>query len=147
VFLAKFRYRHCCVSVTVRPSGSDNAALWLPSGSTCSLQKFLPRKLRNVKRRIFWRFWMSSEIISFLIKKVDMHSKMKTYGSPTQCYSYITCANLSKANARSTSNEYRDLNSCVLCGLALHSLDSDTWPTFRKAISAIVVSSHYQIIY
>jgi len=26
-------------------------------------------KIRNVKRRIFWHFWMSSEIISFLIKK------------------------------------------------------------------------------
>jgi len=26
------------------------------------------------------QFWMSSEIISFLMKKLDMYSKMRTYG-------------------------------------------------------------------
>jgi len=40
------------------------------------------------------------------MKKVDMQSKKRTYGSPTQqCYSYATCANLSKADAKSTRNE------------------------------------------
>jgi len=36
-------------------------------------------KIRNVKRKIFWHFSMSSEIISFLMKKVDISSKKKTY--------------------------------------------------------------------
>ena len=49
---------------------------------------------------------MSSENISFLMKKVDMYFKKKVYGSHTQqCYSYATCANLSKADAKSSSNE------------------------------------------
>jgi len=41
------------------------------------------------------------------MKKVDMYSKQTTYGSPTeQCYSYATCANLSNADGKSTSNEW-----------------------------------------
>jgi len=42
------------------------------------------------------------------MKKVDMYSEKRTYDSPPeQCYSYATCANLSKADAKSTSNEWR----------------------------------------
>jgi len=49
---------------------------------------------------------MSSEMISFLMKKMDMYSKKRTYDSPTlQCYSHATCANLSEADANSASNE------------------------------------------
>ena len=41
------------------------------------------------------------------MKKVDMFSK-KGYGSPTwRCYSYATCANLTKANAKYTNNKWR----------------------------------------
>jgi len=48
---------------------------------------------------------MSSEIVSFLMKKVDVYSKKRTYGALLQCYSYATCANLSKVDAKSTNDE------------------------------------------
>jgi len=40
----------------------------------------------------------------------------------------------------------RDVSLCVLRGLAMDSLNLDSWPTFRKTVSVIVVSSQYQII-
>ena len=41
----------------------------------------------------------------------------------------------------------RVVNPYVLRGLTLETLDSDTWPTFRKTINAVVVSSQYQVMY
>jgi len=50
-------------------------------------------------------FRISLENISFLMKKVDMYFK-RAYSSHTwQCYSYGTCENLSKADAKSSRNE------------------------------------------
>jgi len=89
---------------------------------------------------------MSSEIISFLMKKVDMYSKKRTYGSPTcQCYSYATCANLSKADAKSTSNEERrKLMRSTWLGLAFTRFRYLTG--FQETVSVIVFSSQYQTI-
>jgi len=40
------------------------------------------------------------------MKTVDMYFKKTAYGSHIwQCYSYGTCANLSKADAKSSRNE------------------------------------------
>jgi len=51
----------------------------------------------NVLREYFISHGKSGHVAYF---------KKRTYGSPTyQCNSYVTCANLSKADAKSTSNE------------------------------------------
>jgi len=52
-------------------------------------------------------FGMSSENISFFLKKKDMSSKKGRIAAQQQCYSYATWKNPSKADAQSTSNEGR----------------------------------------
>ena len=53
------------------------------SGSNLKVTPLIIAMHKKCKKKDILKFSLSSDIISFLMNKVDMHTAKRTYGSPT----------------------------------------------------------------